>query len=253
LTPACQHIKLTGVANLFARIVKLLTPKRRWAQFSLATLFAVVTVLCVGLALVVVPVERQRRAVAAIKAIGGTVAYAEHDETAIEAFPGRFPRRWLARDYFDEVRQVYLDSTQVTDADLAHLQGLTGVRRLYLDDTQVTDAGLTHLQGLTGLEVLLLDRTEVTDTGLAHLQGLTRLETLWLNGTHVTDAGLSHLQRLTGLEVLLLDRTEVTDTGLAHLQGLTRLETLWLDGTHVTGAGLAQLRRALPNCQVSGP
>jgi hypothetical protein len=31
LTPACPGIKLTGVANLFARIVKLLTPKRRWA------------------------------------------------------------------------------------------------------------------------------------------------------------------------------------------------------------------------------
>ncbi|HEV3005660.1 MAG TPA: hypothetical protein VGX78_14435 [Pirellulales bacterium] len=29
MTPAIPRIKLTGVANLFARIVKALTPKRR--------------------------------------------------------------------------------------------------------------------------------------------------------------------------------------------------------------------------------
>jgi hypothetical protein len=46
LTPACPRIKLTGVAKLFARIVKLLTPKHRWA-----TLLLFVNVLYVGLAL----------------------------------------------------------------------------------------------------------------------------------------------------------------------------------------------------------
>jgi DMSO/TMAO reductase YedYZ heme-binding membrane subunit len=49
-TRPCQQ---TRHARIFSvrRPVKLITPKRRWAQFSLPTLFLVVTMLCVGLAL----------------------------------------------------------------------------------------------------------------------------------------------------------------------------------------------------------
>ena len=63
------------MAKLLAKLLSMMTPKRRWAQFSLATLLAVVTVLCVGLSLVIAPAERQRRAVAAIEALGGSVEY----------------------------------------------------------------------------------------------------------------------------------------------------------------------------------
>ncbi|HVC95631.1 MAG TPA: hypothetical protein VND64_18200 [Pirellulales bacterium] len=35
--------------DALAKLVALLTPKRRWAQFSLATMFIVVTALCVWL------------------------------------------------------------------------------------------------------------------------------------------------------------------------------------------------------------
>jgi hypothetical protein len=251
LTPAIPRIKLTDVPNFFARIVKLLTPKRRWAQFSLATLFVVVTVLCVALALVVVPAERQRRAVAAIEAIGGSVEYVEPDETVSEAFPKRFLRRWLPPDYFDEVCAVDFDGT---DADLAHLHGLTRLRFVNLRGAQVTDAGLAHLPGLTGLERLYLDSTQVTGAGLVHLQGISRLHWLSLRGTRVTDTGLAHLEGLPGLQKLWLRGTQVTDVGLTHLQGLPGLRFVGLEGTQVTDAGLAQLRRARPKCQVySGP
>jgi hypothetical protein len=59
------------MAKPLAKIVVLLTPKRRWAQFSLATMLVVVTVLCVELSMVVAPAERQRRAVAAMEALEG--------------------------------------------------------------------------------------------------------------------------------------------------------------------------------------
>jgi serpin B len=45
LTPALGRIKLSGVTNLFAQIVTLFTLNGCGAKFSLATLFAVVTVL----------------------------------------------------------------------------------------------------------------------------------------------------------------------------------------------------------------
>ncbi|MGA2258447.1 MAG: hypothetical protein ABSG53_27605 [Thermoguttaceae bacterium] len=59
--------------------------------------------------------------------------------------------------------------------------------------TQVTDAGLGHLNGLTKLQSLDLGETKVTDAGLIHLKAVPQLITLGLRGTQVTDAGLVHL------------------------------------------------------------
>jgi hypothetical protein len=132
LTRASERIKLTNMANRVAVTVKLLTPKRRWAQFSLVTMFAVVTMLCVVLALVVVPAKRQRHAVAAIEALGGRVHYAELDQGVSEAFPRPFLRRWLPRDYLDDVREVQLTWVENADAGLAHLQGLSALQKLLL-------------------------------------------------------------------------------------------------------------------------
>jgi hypothetical protein len=77
---------------------------------------------------------------------------------------------------------------EVTKADLAQ------VSELNLEGTQVTDAGLAHLAGLTALERLWLIGTQVTDAGLAHLSRLTALEVLWLDDTQVTDAGVRKLK-----------------------------------------------------------
>jgi len=217
------------MAKPIAKLLSIMTPKRRWAQFSLATMLLVVTVLCVSLSVVVNWAHRQRDAVAAIQAFGGGAKYAEPDDEASEAFPKPFLRRWLPLDYFDKVREVYLYRTQVTDA------------------------GLAQLQSLTELEELDLRGTQVTGAGLAHLQGLTRLQVLFVTGIQFKDAELVHLQRLANLQWLSLDRTQVTDAGLAHLHVLHGLRVLFLNGTHVTDAGLAQLRQALPNRQIYGP
>jgi len=60
--------------------------------------------------------------------------------------------------------------------------------------TQVTDADLVHLKGLTGLQVLILIKTQVTDAGLVHLEDLTRLERLYFGNTQVTRAGYAALK-----------------------------------------------------------
>ena len=82
-------------------------------------------------------------------------------------------------------------NTQVTDAGLKHLRGLTQLRTLSSANTQVTDAGLEHLRGLTQLQWLFLVNTQVTDAGLKHLRGLTQLQMLSLANTHLTDAGVA--------------------------------------------------------------
>ena len=70
----------------------------------------------------------------------------------------------------DDVCGVFLRDTQITDAGLVHLAGMTNLQDLYLTDTQVTDAGLVHLAGMTNLGILFLDETQVTDAGVAELQ-----------------------------------------------------------------------------------
>ena len=96
-------------------------------------------------------------------------------------------------------------------------------RRPAESNTRVTDAGLAHLEGLTRLEWLTLDLTQVTGAGMEHLQGLTKLETLLLSNTQVTDAGLKYLDGLTALKWLeltndvrpALETTSLTDVSLA--------------------------------------
>ena len=165
-----------------------LKPKRRWLQVSLRTMLLLVTLLCVALATWVVPLERRRRAVEAIKALGGTVIFVS--ETRNESFPMGLLLQRLPDAYVEEVGYVLLSDTEITDSGLANVQGLTGLLGLSLDNTQVTDAGLAHLQGLTALRELSINNARVTDSGLAHLHGLTGLQQLWLYNTHVTDAGL---------------------------------------------------------------
>ena len=243
LSDAVRHVMMKGMANPLTKL--------RW-QFSIRTMLLVVSVSCVTLSVWVVPAERQRRAVAAIRALGGTVSFVDNQGTN-ESFPAASLRRWLPPNYSDEVEKVNLDYVRVTDDEMAHLQGLTRLRVLRLKSARVTDAGLAYLQGLTDLRELRLGNTHVTSAGLFHLRGLTGLQELRLSGTQVTDEGLVYIQRLRDLQLLWLGSTQVTDAGVAHLKDLTSLEMIDLCNTRVTDAGLVQLRGALPHCIVVGP
>ena len=67
----------------------------------------------------------QADAIAAIKKLGGTVNL---DKTS------------------GEVVGVDLNYTQITDAGLVHLKGLTSLTTLGLSETQITDAGLAEIK-----------------------------------------------------------------------------------------------------------
>ncbi len=138
--------------------------------------------------------------------------------------------------------RVDLQGSEVTDAGLEHLKGLTELQTLDLWRTKLTGAGLVHLRGLTKLQLLEMSETKVTDAGLEHLKALTRLEALSLGSTKVTDAGLEHLKGLTQLQSLNLFNTQVTDAGLERLKGLTQLQRLELGDTQVTDAGLEHIK-----------
>ena len=84
---------------------------------------------------------------------------------------GRSYRKFLSIPIsIQGIVEVNLWNTQITDAGLVHLEGLTSLRTLHLYNTQITDAGLVHLQGLTSLQDLNLSDTKITDAGVAKLK-----------------------------------------------------------------------------------
>jgi len=99
--------------------------------------------------------------------------------------------------------KVDLRNSEITDAGLERLTGLSPVLELYLNDTKVTDAGLAHLKGMKQLQRLYLNDTKISDAGLPHLAPLVNLQMLTVGGTKVTPAGIKDLQKaLPKLKVL---------------------------------------------------
>ncbi len=214
-------------------------PRRRWFQFSLRTLLIVVVLIGCGMGWLgpkVYNARRQRAVVAAIRQLGGKVAYDYEFNAQGEPAPNlESPRKaWLhalvGDDFVGSVYEVSFDDPAnhpLSDADLKLVGELTQLRTVGLSGIPITGAGLEHLKGLTQLKQLDIDGTEVTDAGLQQLQGLTQLE------------------------VLSLSFTKITDGGLQYLHGLTKLSDLYLGDTQVTDAGVATLQKALPNCHIS--
>ncbi len=228
-------------------------PWRRFLRFSVRGLIVLVLMIGVWLGWIVRSARIQREAVAAITSAGSWVEYDSEWESR-KSNPGEkpVPRGWLVGllgiDYFGQVTAVTLQSTPI-DATFVHIGNLTLIKEMNLS-AFVSDAELAHLKGLTNLSYLCLGGNRISDAGLAHLKSLTTLERLSIGSSRVSDAGLAHLEALTNLTVLDLSYTAVTDAGLAHLKGLARLRYLYVNETRVTDAGLKELQQALPNLKI---
>lgn len=177
-------------------ITPAVSPKRL-RRFVLLTVLVALGVAVAGMGVwkvqrYVVRRVRKQRTIAELEKAGARLKFESSCPDWIRKHVGDqvadavFPERILDLD---------LEGTQVTDAGLAHLKGLTNLKSLDLYYTRVTDAGLVHLKGLKNLEWLRLEGTQVTDAGLVHLKGLTKLQTLSLYSTQVTPEGVKDLQQ----------------------------------------------------------
>ncbi len=230
-----------------AKFVSHLTPKRRWFQFRLRTLFVLVGVLCVSFSWLGWKLEQKRQeraAVASIWDLGGVALYDWEGIISPSIPPGpSWLHRFLGDDFFAHVAMgdLHQDGRRA-GGDLVHVEARVGLERLFVNGAEVTDAGLSHLGRLHGLKVLHLQLPLVSDAGLVHLKDLTRIQDISLYGTQTTDAGLVHLKGMTQLESLWLDGLRISDGGLAHLKEFTRLKRVSLVGTTITDAGLEHLK-----------
>jgi hypothetical protein len=127
------------------------------------------------------------------------------------------------------------------------------LRQLHLSRTLITDVGLSHLEDLKRLQWLHLARVQITGAGLTHLQRLPQLERLYLSDTKITDGCLAHLKELKSLERLHLRGTNITDASLAHLSALSQLRELDLGNTKLSVGTVDDLQKMLPICQIVRP
>lgn len=116
--------------------------------------------------------------------------------------------------------------------------------------SQIRNADLANLSGLTGLRSLDLALTKTDDTGMPHLINLPALQVLNLKRTYVTDAGLHYLKELKDLRVLNLSGLNITNRGARVLEGMTSLRYLDIRGTRVTQTGRERLQKALRDCRI---
>ena len=200
---ARPRVKLEVMDKPLTKLVALFTPKRRWAQFSLATMFVVVTVLAFGFAWLAVQINqanRQRNAVAQLRESGVSVWYKYGLDESGMVLPDSTPcgPEWLTRIFGDDVffnaRAVAFRPAS-SDSDLIPLQQLVGL--VYIDflNARVTDAGMAQLQQLHDLEGVDISGTRVTNAGLEHLSKLSKLKWVVVENSSITDAGVFKLQK----------------------------------------------------------
>ena len=77
-------------------------------------------------------------------------------------------KAWISGERYDDGKLTVRFKTLNTDAHLALLKELPEVRSLFINLANITDAGLAHLSGLTELRVLMISESDkITNSGLA--------------------------------------------------------------------------------------
>ena len=234
-------------------------------RFSVRAMFVALTAICIGIGIFANGRMRQKRAVTAVEAIGGSIDYdcdfPADDEMV--AGTGYAVRRWFGRLFGEELVRVVVSvgvyardaERPCTDRDLECLGSFPYLYALSVDSPDVTDASVPRICELKRLTILHLEWTSVSDQGIQDLCSLKNLRALGIGpgptpDCKITDAALARLGELTSLEVLCLHGREFTDDAVPLLEKLKSLQELYLFSTSVTGGGVARLNSSLPKCMV---
>jgi Leucine-rich repeat (LRR) protein len=191
-----------------------------------------------------------------------------------DGVPGVTDRGIAALTNVRDLRELYLNGTQLTDRGLRHVAHLKDLWNLCLNDTRVSDEGVRLFGSLQSLNLLSLERTKVTGRTFASVvnndcfslylggaevdddgvrvitERLTNLMRLDLSGTRITDRSVPYLARLPKLNDVRLRHTDISDEGLQVLFNHPSLEAIYLQGTKVSDFGIGKLMRTLPKLTV---
>lgn len=135
----------------------------------------------------------------------------------------------VIKQRFDDLpgmRSLVLYGGGVNDDCAEMLANCQNLRELHLVDTCVTDKGLVHIGKLRSLDWLVIDKANVTDRGLSNLADLNRLDGLQVIETKVGDEGFTVLLRLPCLSYLETSGQELKNKSLSLFSQLPSLISL---------------------------
>lgn len=270
---ACRSFSHYKTQQNTMRFISVIRARASRPQFGLATLFGVMTVAAVPLAIWASREHAYQRRVAAgillidrdapgwsdVEFISGD----DGDPDGLGAYKDILERGDVVTKIrlegdgnaalsdaqvtailcFPEVAELDIWKFGVTDSQMAELSRLQCIEGLELTDSRIAAVGLRHLTAMRSLRELNLSATCISDATLAHIAALKKLEVLWLVDTNVTDNGLRYVGTLRSLIGLGLGETRITDAGMVHLGELTRLEYLDLQNNSIGDEALHFLAR----------
>jgi len=191
-----------------------------WLRFSLRSLVLLLTIACIGLAVVFNQCRRQRRAVEAIVKAGGSVDFVKQGESPPPPKPA-WLRSIVGEELFRTPVRVVIKGEGIDDALLAeHLRGVRGAKILIIKSDLVTDKAMSNIGELRKLNWLVIDCVQITDKGLASLPSIDEFEVFVLKCPRVTDAGMTHVAALKKVDTLVLECQLLTPNGIRRLKGL---------------------------------
>lgn len=179
----------------------------------------------------------------------------------------------------NDLQEIDLSDSNVTDNDLESLRALTGLNALSLGRTYISDNGLKPLSLLHNLQTLDLSASRIKGLGFRHIGLLKSLRTVELDqcsiltfaelqcpqlqrltarNAHLSDRVLSSLPKQPQLTDLCLNNNpELDDSAFKYLRNCPALANLELADTGVTGKQIANLSGlpivvlTLDNCPIS--
>lgn len=254
-------------------LVTTTNTKSRRVQFGLTTLFVVVTLISIPLAIRTSRDRAYRARLAAVALLCGELANTceikldamnprmpgstlrlgqqkptlEPDDIVLDVKIGGYVGPALLDEHvaaigaFSTLRHLSIRGCSITTAQFAEIGKLRSLESLGLARVDVGGEGVYKPGRPRSLRALRLYETEVIDASLARLAPLSKLKTLDLSNTTITDSGLRHLAALRSLQGLDLSGTGISDDGVRHLNALPSLRWLNLRETKISDASLAAL------------
>ena len=134
------------------------------------------------------------------EALPGSLRYLSQEDTSLVFNSVSYRKTFSGSDLqmlepvAGDVVELDLASTNISDADVAHLAKFTNLKKLKLSNTKITDEALKVIGKMESLQSLNLYETGVTDAGVMSLSSLPQLERTYLGNTKVTPESGAKLQ-----------------------------------------------------------
>lgn len=164
---------------------------------------------------------------------------------SVSGTPGQFPggsfddRLLLLIGSHRDLEVLKIAYSRINGYGFSGFGNSTSLRELWLISTQLTDAGLQQIAGIPSLQSLhIIGEARISRRGLASIGRMGSLETLWLTNCKISDNDLEPLKDMKSLRELSLYGTEIQGYGLKWIAGLP-LRCLDLSNTQIDADSLS--------------